>query len=171
MNPIFYEVYDAWLESGLSIAEFHRSLLPTLDLGQWSVWTLYHHFRDIRREREETEAAETQAAPESEASAASEPDTEINVVTLPQDIITEAANGKARPKSKSPEHRLPQVWLSPGTPAVQGKFFFNPPSSSHRPPERSPVKLTLPGGAVLEFSSEAPEQLALGLASLCGGPA
>lgn len=46
------ELYQAWRESGLSKARFHRERMPDLcsDLVKYpSVYTLYDHFLEIER--------------------------------------------------------------------------------------------------------------------------
>ena len=142
------ELYQAWRESGLSKARFHRERMPDLcsDLVKYpSVYTLYDHFLEI--ERSETPRSESQEdAPKRPAPVKPAP-----IVGKPVKTTTVGSN-----------LRVAELSLE----AVEQIDLRYADRSRHEAPSRHPVRLMLPGGTTLDFTSADPDSLAVRMANI-----
>lgn len=144
INTTWRRAYDAWQASGLSRAAFHRTHITTFfPEGTPSIWTLYGKFRKIDLALR-TEAGNAVDRQESGT---------VAVVELP----TASAATTRMPACRPAQEKT----------GVQSSSFIRSLCAMKRPERK--VRLVLPNGSMLEFSSESPELLAIGMMQAAGG--
>ena len=142
------ELYQSWRESGLSKARFYRERMPDLcsDLDKYpNLYTLYDRFTKIER------SEKLRLEPQEDAPNRLAPVKPAPIVGKPVKTTTVGSN-----------LRVAELSLE----AVEQIDLRYADRSRHEAPSRHPVRLMLPGGTTLDFTSVDPDSLAVRIANI-----